>query len=204
LNPRTAFTPTKHCDELPLVRSAEMGTAPDGPLPVDGPLHGPPVELLRWPAEARRRDHLAQAGVARLLVLAPGAALPDELEIDEDWLREPLVESDVRARAARLRQVAAALRDDEPYVDDEHVLHRGHLTRRLSTTEIRLLDALIGQGVVPRERLRKHAWPDRPSIRDGAVDAAVSRLRKRLRGMGMQLRPARGRGYELVVGPTAT
>ena len=181
-----------------------MAMALDELADLDGALRGPRVELLRWPAEAHRRDHLAQAGVARLLVIPREADLPEGLTLDEDWIREPVVEADVAARVARLRRVAAALHHDQPYVDDEHVLHRGHLTRRLSATEIRLLEALMNQGVVSRDRLREQAWPQGADTQDGAVDAAVSRLRKRLRGMGMQLRPVRGYGYELIVDARAS
>src|SRR4051794_34232459 len=175
-----------------------MAIAFDDLTAPDGPLHGPPVELIRWPAEAHRRDHLAQAGVARLLIVGCDADLPDGLTLDEDWVREPVLEADVAARVSRLRQTTAALHEDDPYVDDQQVLHRGPLTRRLSATEIRLLEALLDQGVVSRDRLREHAWAG-GDIREGAVDAAVSRLRKRLRGMGMEVRPVRGFGYELVV-----
>jgi hypothetical protein len=180
-----------------------MGTVRDAQVEQIRPLHGTPVELVRWPDEAPRRDLLARAGVPRLLVVAADADLPDELSLDEDWVREPVIEADVAARVARLRLATAAFHHDPPYVDDEQVLHRGHLTRRLSATEARLLEALIDHGVVSRDRLREHAWPRGTTIQDGAVDAAVSRLRKRLRGMGMHLRPVRGYGYELVVDASA-
>jgi hypothetical protein len=164
------------------------------------PAGEPPVELVRWPVEAARRDHLANAGIPRLLLVAQHADLPGHLDLDEDWVREPVTPDDLHARLEHLRHLAAVLhREEHLHVDDQHVLHRGDLTARLSVTEARIVEVLLAHRMVTRRQLRD-AWPDDVDVRPGAVDAAVSRLRKRVRGLGLQIRPVRGEGYELHVG----
>jgi hypothetical protein len=57
----------------------------------------PDVEVVRWPAEAVRRDELAQRRQPRLLLVAE-EELPPPLARDEDWARITAPERDVEAR----------------------------------------------------------------------------------------------------------
>lgn len=57
--------------------------------------------MLRWPADAARRDELAERRLPRLLLVAEGV-LPPRLDPDEDWIRTPAGERDVWARLRAL------------------------------------------------------------------------------------------------------
>lgn len=61
----------------------------------------PEVEVVRWPAEARRRDQLAERRQPRLLLVAEGER-PPPLARNEDWARISAPEQDVEARRRRL------------------------------------------------------------------------------------------------------
>ena len=162
------------------------------PTSVDG------VEVLRWPAQAALREPLRRAGIPRILLLGPDDLVPEPIGIDEDWLRLPADDADLRERVQRLRQWQAVLSADEPYVDEHQHLVRGGRAVRLSAAEARLVPVLlaaVGQ-VVSRAELQRCLGEDAPAS-GAALDAAMYRLRKRLRQAGCTLRPVRGRGYAL-------
>ena len=60
------------------------------------------VARVRWPEEADRRLCLARAGVPRLLLVAPDHAVPEPLDLDEDWVRVPVANEEVLLRASNL------------------------------------------------------------------------------------------------------
>jgi len=60
------------------------------------------VAHVAWPAGADRRRALADAGVPRLLFIAPGHAAPPPLDLYEDWVRVPASPEEVALRAANL------------------------------------------------------------------------------------------------------
>jgi len=162
-------------------------------------LEGLPVELLDWPAEAERRQVLARAGVPRMLLLAPDVAPPESLGVDEDWVRLPAAESDVVARATQLL-CNEGIRSDTPYVDVHRVLHRAGATVRLTTSEAAIMSLLLRNAgaVVSRTDVEHEVWNDAAPSRD-AIDAAIYRLRRRLAGLSLSIRSARGQGFVLNV-----
>jgi DNA-binding response OmpR family regulator len=157
-----------------------------------------PVELVLWPTERDRRDVLARAAVPRLLLVAADAAPPDVIGIDEDWVRLPAVEGDVLARATQLLRFDARLRGDEPYIDDNRLLHRAGRTVTLTIAEASIMSLLIRDAgtVVTHARLADAAWDGVVPSRD-AIDAAIYRLRRRLGGLSLCIRSVRGRGFVL-------
>src|SRR5262245_57590085 len=74
------------------------------------------VELVRWPAEAGRREQLAARGVPRLVLVEAGERLPP-IDRDEDWIRLPADERDVWARMRNL-QLRQAHRSAQPSLRD--------------------------------------------------------------------------------------
>lgn len=162
-------------------------------------LHVPMVELVRWPTDAARRTSFARAGIPRLLLIEEGASLPEVVGIDEDWVRLPVADEEIRARALRLRRITDDLAQHAvPYVDELRVLHRAGVTVPLSSHEASILGALLERpgAVVSRADLERLAWNGAAPSAD-AVDAAIYRLRRRLTGVGMSIRAARGRGFSL-------
>jgi hypothetical protein len=162
-------------------------------------LEGLPVELLEWPAENARREVLARAGVPRVLLIPAGSSPPAMLGVDEDWVRLPASESDVVARATQLL-CNEGIRSDTPYVDAHRVLHRAGATVTLTSCEAAITSLLLHRAgdVVSRAELEHEVWNGSAPSRD-AVDAAIYRLRRRLAGMSLCIRSARGRGFVLYI-----
>lgn len=159
------------------------------------------VELLQWPRDAELREVLARAGIARLLIVEAGADPPDDLGIDEDWVRPPADERELATRANRLRRISTRLDTETPILDDNRVLHRGGTTVVLSRSEatvVRILLDSVGT-VVPRETLARELWPDDDSPGPRAIDAIVYRLRRRLAGLHLCIRSARSRGFVILL-----
>jgi DNA-binding response OmpR family regulator len=154
------------------------------------------VVLLRWPVEASRRDDLAEAGVARLLLVEDGATPPEPVDCLEDWIRVPAPEPDLRARVAALEGRAARHSPAVPSLDSDGVLRFGAAWVSLPPVEARLTEVLVDRfgAVVGRETLARAGWPEGTAGRN-ALDVHVLRLRRRLSAVGLAIRTVRSRGY---------
>jgi DNA-binding winged helix-turn-helix (wHTH) protein len=155
------------------------------------------VKLLRWPAEAARRELYRAQGVLRLLVVEGGVAAPVCSDFREDWVRPPISDSDLMVRVATLRAKAEAHR--LPQVDPCGLLSFGGQTSTVSRTETDLLECLIRQfgQPVPRETLQE-CLPDRPGgTSRNALDLHIMRVRRRIAPLGLVIRTVWGRGYML-------
>lgn len=157
-----------------------------------------PVELVAWPAGGRLRAALARAGVPRLLLVAPGVDPPTDVAPDEDWIRLPAPDVDVRRRAERVALAVRRLDAEAPYIDEHRVLHRGSLTVPLTATAAAILAALLERrgNVVSLDDLELVAWNGTAPSRD-AVHAAVGRLRQRITGFHLVVRSVRDAGFVL-------
>jgi DNA-binding response OmpR family regulator len=162
------------------------------------------VEIVPWPTGQRHRVALARAGVPRLLLLGPDDEPPSDLGVDEDWMRAPASQADVRVRAERLSRSVAALDRDEPFIDRHRILHRGSVTVPLTRIEASILGVLLdARGeVVSIDALEQAAWGGAAPSRD-AVHAAMSRLRRRLQGAMLVVRSVRRSGFVLERGVAA-
>jgi DNA-binding response OmpR family regulator len=166
----------------------------------DAALHG--AELLRWPVEDALRQHLARAGIPRLLLVEGAQPPPADLRPDEDWLRAPATVADVEARAVALVRRVRERAHEGVWVEGNRVLHRGSATAVLSEAEALVASLLLdapGQ-VVRRELLAAQLWPGREPPGRRALDAVVGRLRRRLAGLGIRVESVRSRGVRLCLG----
>lgn len=161
------------------------------------------VVLVRWPAEAARRDHLATEGVPRLLLIEDGHTVPPPADCCEDWVRVPVAEAEVRARVEGLSVRAAAHLPTGPDLDPFGVLRFGSGWVSLPPVEARLTRALVDRfgAVVSRDSLARAGWPDGAPGRN-ALDVHVLRLRRRIGGIGLAIRTVRSRGYLLEESPS--
>ena|SRR5437868_8321617 len=159
------------------------------------PLRGD-VVLLRWPeqeGDARRLDEL---GRPVLLLVEPGAPPPELHSCTSDWVRLPVDDADVRARLASL--TARATR--HPLVplmgDFGELSFRGqrvflsHVEQRLAAVLVEAFDSAVSE-----TELLQRAW-------EGAGDpnkvrVRLSRLRKRVAPLGLEISSIRGFGYRL-------
>ncbi|MCU4182943.1 helix-turn-helix domain-containing protein [Acidiferrimicrobium sp. IK] len=156
------------------------------------------VVLLRWPAEAGRREELAAAGAPRLLLVEGSATPPASSDCLEDWIRVPVAESDVALRVSNLVGRTADHGAGRPSLDGDGVLRRGNAWVPLPPVESRLTTALLERygAVVSRDALSRAGWPDGAPGRN-ALDVHVLRLRRRIGPLGLAIRTVRSRGYLL-------
>jgi two-component system OmpR family response regulator len=156
------------------------------------------VVLLRWPAEASRREQLIARGAPRLLLLEADVGPPEAGDCLEDWIRVPATEADVSARVRSLAQRADVHDAGAPSLDDDGVLRCNTAWVPLPPVEGRLTDALLSRfgAVVSRDSLSRAGWPDGAPGRN-ALDVHVLRLRRRIAPLGLVIRTVRSRGYLL-------
>jgi DNA-binding response OmpR family regulator len=153
------------------------------------------VALVYWPAEAERLARLRAARQPRLVMVAQGPP-PTTIDALEDWLRVPANDSDIRIRLATLRERAAR---SAPTVSiEDGVLRVGIRLVVLPPIEARIAAALVEHvnSVVGREALVRCAWPDGAAPAGRTVlDVHMAKLRRLLRGTGIDIRTVHGRGY---------
>jgi len=159
---------------------------------------GREIVVLRWPSEQPNRERLAAEGRPRLLLVAPQAEPPDHADCLEDWIRLPADDSDVAARLRALEH-RAARHQPVPEADDAGRLVFGGHWIALSPIEERLAKVLADNfdAVVPRDRLLKAGWPDGPAPTDAALRVHLTRLRKAIAPLGLEIATVRGFGHVL-------
>jgi hypothetical protein len=161
------------------------------------------VEILRWPADADRREELRRHGHPRLLVLDPGAVPPARVDDREDWVWTPTDERDLFARLNRLG-LRARPRDLAPgdvVVGEDDVAVVGELRVPLPPAEARILRVLADPPGRLRTRpaLEEAVWAGR-AHGARALDSRMFTLRARLVPVGLAIASIRGRGF--VLGPS--
>ena len=155
----------------------------------------PDIVVLRWPAEQANRERLAAERRPRLLLVAPDADPPDGRDCLEDWVRLPADDRDVAARLRAL-EVRAARHQQQPETDERGRLRFNGDWVALSPIEERLVGALSARfgEVVSRTELLTAGWPDEnPS--DAALRVHLTRLRKEIAPLGLEIATVRGFGH---------
>ena len=158
---------------------------------------GAEVVLVRWPEEAHVRAELSSRGRPRLLLVAADVEAPAVDACEEDWIRLPSDEGDLRARVAALSARAGRHRH-LPELPGDGRLRQGRRWVALSPLEGKIAEELVKRfgEVVSGERLTEEGWPEGPPSRN-ALRVQLTRLRRRLGPLGLQIRSVHGRGYVL-------
>ncbi len=156
------------------------------------------VQLVRWPSEHHRREELVAAGVARLLMVEPGAEAPATPDPLEDWVRLPVDSADLQARLDTLSARSHIRASAAPRLDSWGVLHFRGREVCLAPLEARLAALLVSSfgAVVRRNELLHGGWPAADPGRN-ALDVHILRLRRRLEPLELSIRTVRNRGYML-------
>jgi DNA-binding winged helix-turn-helix (wHTH) protein len=117
------------------------------------------------------------------------------MECEEDWVRLPADDGDVRARVLALAARSSRHRPG-PQVGADGRLRFGSDWIALSPIELRLARVLVERfgEVVHSTELADAAWPGE-GINEGALRVHLTRLRRRLRAVGLEVQNVRGRGY---------
>ena len=156
------------------------------------------VVLVRWPAEAARRERLREEGATRLLLVESGYPAPTAEDCLEDWIRVPADDGDVQARMLALSARASSHVEDRPVLDGDGVLRFGERWVALPPVEVQLVGALLDRfgAVVGRDALTRAGWPDAAPNRN-VLDVHMLRLRRRVQPVGLAIKTVRSRGYLL-------
>ncbi len=158
------------------------------------------AEILRWPADADRREELRRHGHPRLLLLDPGAVPPEREDDREDWLWTPTDERDLFARLNRLtmRSRARATRSRPEVVLTDGIVELGDQRVVLPPAEAAILGVLADAPGRLRSRavLEAAVWGHRPHG-PRALDSRMFTLRARIAPLGLQIHSVRGRGFTL-------
>jgi hypothetical protein len=155
--------------------------------------------VLRWPSDPDRRRELGEFGVPRLLLVDSDAAPPVCPDPLEDWIRLPADERDIDARLNALRARASSWWPAaRPELDGHGRLLRGTRWVALSPIEEQLCTLLIGEfgDVVSDRQLLARAWPGGTGTPTG-LRLQMTRLRRRIDDLGLEVRSVRGKGYVL-------
>lgn len=157
------------------------------------------AEILRWPADAARREELRLEGRPRVLVLDPDGLPPTTTDEREDWTWTPVDERDL---FSRLQRLAALATPDDVDLDDL-VVRDGKaclagLAVPLPPLEARLLAVLVEPPRRVRSRAEVHEalWGGEPRVRR-ALDSRIFTLRRRLAPLGVTIVAVRRRGFAL-------
>lgn len=153
------------------------------------------VALLRWPEDAASVESLRAAGTPRLLVVSPDAPAPDSIECDEDWIRLPASDEDMRIRMQAVAMRSSRHTTGPALMGDGRIRFRGRWVALSDHEEAvaRTLASHFGE-VVDQETL---AASISPPLSANAVRIQIMRLRARLGTLGLELRSVRGHGYVL-------
>ena len=172
-------------------------------MAVAEPQTRPDIVVLRWPAEQASRERLAGARKPRLLLVTPDCDPPDGQDCLEDWVRLPADDRDVAARLRAL-EIRASQHQNRPETDDHGRLTFNGRWVALSPIEERVVAALamrFGE-VVSRDELLAAGWPDeKPS--DTALRVHLTRLRKELAPLRLEIATVRGFGHVLQEAPSS-
>ncbi|HEY2666705.1 MAG TPA: helix-turn-helix domain-containing protein [Actinomycetota bacterium] len=174
------------------------GAAYPGSLPVAS--GGSHVVIVRWPEEAAALEGLRTLGQPRLLLVAPNAAAPCTDDCDEDWIRLPAEDADMRVRISTVAARAARHAQPPEVKGDGRLTFRGHWVGLTGIEEAvaQVLSEHFGE-VVDHPTVEAAASVTRqPS--PNALRVSISRLRKRIAPLGLVVRRVHNRGYVMDVG----
>jgi two-component system OmpR family response regulator len=161
---------------------------------------GSEIVIVRWPEESATLEHLRSLGRPRLLLVAPDSAAPATGECDEDWIRLPAEDADVRVRISALAARAARHAQPPEVKGDGRLSFRGAWVGLTGIEEAvaKILSQHFGE-VVDHPAVEAAAAEVRaPS--PNALRVSISRLRKRIAPLGLVVRRVHNRGYVMDVG----
>jgi DNA-binding response OmpR family regulator len=153
------------------------------------------VRILRWPQQSGEATALAKSGTPRLLLVEPDADPPVISDWRVDWVRLPADERDVAARVLGLTRRTRPV--DPPRVDGHDRLVFSGAWVALSPIEARLAAVLSSrfETVVTLQQLCEHGWDETPKL--NALRVHLTRLRRRIGPLGLELRTVRSKGFVL-------
>jgi DNA-binding response OmpR family regulator len=166
-------------------------------------LQEPEVVVLRWPIEQAAVSAAREQGRPRFLVVEGDDDPPHHWDDLEEWVRLPADRRDVQARVAALRSRSADLRVRPSLDGYDRLFFRGRWVA-LTPSDYKLVEPLVERfdDVVPYERVV--GSPDASDApRPVAGRVRLTRLRRRIAPLGLQIRTVRPHGLALSAMETA-
>jgi hypothetical protein len=161
------------------------------------------VATIQWPGEKWLRDDRLARGEASLLLVEPGAAVPETDAILEDWASTTATPSELDARREAVMQRVVALRGELarnaiPSLDLDNVFRFGDRSLIVAPIEVRLLKALLEHAgtVLSRDALTSAVWPD-GAPKSNSLSVRLTHLRRRLAPLGLSILTFPNHGYML-------
>jgi hypothetical protein len=164
----------------------------------------PHVELLQWPAQEDRRQLLAVLGEPRVLLLAPNAAPPPDIDDLEHWVPESAGPATIVQGVTRLQQRILDC-EGSPVLDDDGLLwFRGRWVA-VADSQVPVIDLLIRnyQHLVRHEDVGRAYHDGGGGPTPAARRALMHRIAGRLAKVGLRLHPVRRRGFILTADTAA-
>lgn len=159
-------------------------------------LGGGDVVMLRWPEQRDEAERLAELAIPVLLLVEAGAEPPVPHTCLEDWVRLPIDERDLRARIAALAH-RAVVHPPAPAIDAHGLVTFRGRRAFLPPSDARVAEILVTHfdDAVPEDRLVDELSADETAA--GRLRVHISRLRKRLAPLGLEITAIRNFGYRL-------
>jgi DNA-binding response OmpR family regulator len=154
------------------------------------------VIVVRWPEQRADAERLARLDRPHLLLVEPGVAPPELKSCIADWIRLPADDVDVRARLAAL-EARAKQHPATPTVDGFGEFSFGGNRVFLSPMDQRVAELLVASfdRAVSEHELFSELWDGEGE--PSKVRVHISRLRKRIQPLGVEITSIRGFGYRL-------
>jgi DNA-binding response OmpR family regulator len=152
--------------------------------------------VVRWPEQRADAERLARLDRPHLLLVEPGVEPPQLDSCLCDWIRLPAADIDLRARLAGLA-ARAEQHPGVPILDEFGECSYGGKRVFLAPSDLKLAELLVAsfdRGVPDRQIFEKLLDGDGDPSK---IRAYVSRLRKRIRPLGLEVTCIRGFGYRL-------
>ena len=158
------------------------------------------VRIVHWPEEAELFGTLAESNEPVLAVVADGAQPPLTSECSQDWIRADAPDNELRARLRQVLLRAARHGSALPRLDEFGLVYFGLRSVALSRLEARISGLLIEHfgDEVSRDDLLEAGWPGgvrHPNL----LVLCISRLRRRIREVGLEISAVPSHGYVMRV-----
>jgi hypothetical protein len=153
------------------------------------------VPVLRWPRQATSRAEVARRGGPCLLVLGSTEPPPPQWSEFEDWVREPLRETEVLVRATTVARRAEGLH--VPRLDPLGRLSFRGRTVVLSQSQALVVARLFERfgEVVADDEIVELFGAGRASTHAEALKTSLRRIKDALAPVGLRVTRVRGAGY---------
>jgi hypothetical protein len=157
-----------------------------------GAHHG--VAILHWPRDAGRVEHLARAGLPRLLLVDASVEPPAGNDSLQDWLSSPASRNDIHDRVVSLSRIAAERQASAcpPVLDRSGRISVGEGWVELASCVVTLAEMLVSQFGRP---VRQDALMIGQACSLASIQGRVSRLCQCVNPLGLEVVAVPGDAY---------